>query len=113
MGVGIVMTAVGVLSLIAGSVVVATSRERIDIYCDGPVLCARIDDPTIRNVGVAMMAINGLAIAPPGIALWIIGGRKVPVRKKNPEQQAAPSAATLSTPELRVGATSVSLAFRY
>lgn len=126
---GILMTLGGVAGLITGAVVTATAKDRIDVYCDGPVLCAHLDDPTLKGVGIGLMIGSGI-VATVGIPLWIIGGRKVPVRRKEVEtkQQLAPGGSpapgapplpTSSTPvsrawpEIRVGATSASLSFRF
>lgn len=114
MAVGITMTVAGVLGLIVGAVVVASSKERIDVYCDGPTLCARIDDQARKGVGIGTMVVGGVS-ATVGIPLWIIGGRRVPVRKKdsNPNGTAPPAAGASLLPELRVGPTSASLTFQF
>ena len=114
---GITMTVAGVLGLIVGAVVVASAKERIDVYCDGPFLCARIDDNVRKGVGIGTMIVGGVA-ATVGIPLWIVGGRRVPVRKKDgapngTTPSAPPAAGARLLPELRVGPTSASLAFQF
>jgi hypothetical protein len=100
--------------------VVASAKERIDVYCDGPFLCARIDDNVRKGIGIGTMVAGGVA-ATVGIPLWIIGGRRVPVRKKEgapngtapSEPPPPPAAGARLLPELRVGPTSASLAFQF
>jgi hypothetical protein len=124
---GILMTTGGVLSLIVGSVVTATAKDRIDVYCDGPQLCAHLDDPARKTAGIAMM-IGGGIIATVGIPLWIICGRKVPLRKpdtKGTDKQDTtsppapgttsfqPTSSTEVRPELQLGLTGAKLSFKF
>jgi hypothetical protein len=111
---GVLMSIGGTLGLIVGSVVVATSKGRIDVYCDGPVRCAQLDDQIRKGVGIGLM-IGGGVVAIPGIAFWIVGGRKVPVRKTEPapKDAAPPSPAAFSAPVLRVGPTGASLTVQF
>jgi|GEM_PF-1098737 len=86
----------GLVAVIAGAVLVSTSANRIDIYCDSPSFpCGHKDDAARKNVGAALMAIGGLAGAA-GIPVWLVGAKLVPL----PRAEKRPAL----VPELRVGA---------
>ena len=72
--VGVVMTSVGIASVVVGAVVVALSKNKTDIYCDGPILCGRKDNDTRKTVGVIMMAGGGVLTAI-GIPVWAFGAK--------------------------------------
>lgn len=107
---GIFGTVGGVSLLLIGSIVLASSRDRIDVYCDGPRLCGHLDDLVMKNVGLVTMITGGLAGAA-GVPLWILGSRKVVVRKKDEKGPAAPRAS--AQPELRITGAGASLRWEF
>lgn len=106
MKLGIAASIGGVATLITGSILMSIAKKRIDVYRDGPTYCCAIDDAPLRNAGIALLVSGGI-IATIGIPLWMIGGRRVPVRKTTQE---APASAM---PLLRVGATGASLSWQF
>lgn len=95
---GVVMIAAGLAGVITGAVLVSTAVNRIDIYCDSPSFpCAHMDDGT-RKTGGALLMAGGAVVGALGIPLWIIGAKKVPIVK---------------APEVRVGAGTASVMFRF
>ncbi len=110
MAVGIVASIGGVATLITGSILMSVAKERIDVYRDGPTYCCAIDDAPMRNAGITMLVIGGIT-ATVGIPLWMIGGRRVPVRKTT--TAAPPKAPASAAPLLRVGATGASLSWQF
>lgn len=111
---GIVAASTGVATLIAGSILMSIATERIDVYRDGPAYCCSIDDAPLRNAGIAMLVAGGIT-ATVGVPLWMIGGRRVPIRGATEKPTAAPQATapTLRAPLLRVGATGASVSWQF
>jgi hypothetical protein len=105
---GAAMTIGGLSALVAGSIVTTVAHGRVDVYCDGPALCAQVDDPKLAQPGLALMIVGGVAAAV-GIPLWFYGGRLVPVRKSD----AAPPPGAQAAPVLRVGVGGASLSLRF
>lgn len=96
---GIGATVGGVAFILVGAVVLASSRDRIDVYCDGPRLCGHLDDLPMKNFGLVTM-ITGAIAGTAGVPLWIIGSRKVMVQKKDEQHPIQPRAS--AQPELRI-----------
>jgi hypothetical protein len=93
---GIVLASVGGIGFIGGSVLFSDGQDKTPIYCEtsmGTTLCGRQDDSGRVAGGVALMIIGGLGVGV-GIPLAIWGGSR-------------------AKPELRVGASSASLTWRY
>jgi hypothetical protein len=111
MKVGIVAAIGGVATLITGSVLMSVAKERIDVYRDGPQYCCSIDDAPMRNAGITMLVIGGIT-ATVGIPLWMIGGRRVPVRKTT-TTTAPPRTPASAAPLLRVGKSGASLSWQF
>lgn len=113
---GILAAGAGVATLITGSVLMSVATERIDVYRDGPAYCCSIDDAPLRNAGITMLVVGGITAAL-GVPLWMIGGRRVPVRKSTTENPDAapqpPKSPALSAPLLRVGATGASVSWQF
>ena len=114
MTVGIAASIGGVATLITGSILMSIAKERVDVYRDGPTYCCSIDDAPLRNVGITMLVVGGIT-ATIGIPLWMIGGRRVPVRKTTQEAPGAapPRAPASRAPLLRVGASGASLSWQF
>jgi hypothetical protein len=109
---GILMVAAGTAAVVLGAVLVSSSADRIDIYCDMPSFpCAHEDDQT-RKVGGALMMAAGAVVAAAGIPLWVTGARMELVAKTPDSAPTPPKPAALS-PELRVGAGTASLLVRF
>jgi hypothetical protein len=111
---GVVASIGGVATLITGSILMSVAKERIDVYRDGPAYCCSIDDAPLRNAGITMLVIGGIT-ATIGVPLWMIGGRRVPVRKTTTEAPggAPPRAPASVAPLLRVGARGASLSWQF
>jgi hypothetical protein len=113
---GIVAATGGVATLITGSILMSVATERIDVYRDGPAYCCSIDDAPLRNAGITMLVIGGIT-ATIGVPLWMIGGRRVPVRRSTMERPGdapqMPKAPALRAPLLRVGATGASMSWQF
>jgi hypothetical protein len=113
---GIVAAVGGVATLVTGSILMSIAKERIDVYRDGPAYCCSIDDAPLRNAGITLLVAGGITAAI-GIPLWMIGGRRVPVRKSTTEKPGdaptAPKTPALRMPLLRVGATRASLSWQF
>jgi hypothetical protein len=85
---GVLLTTSGILATLIGAAVASTAQDQIPIYCNqgfGPTVCETRDDETQLAGGVAV-AITGLVAIGVGIPLWIIGGKRVPIKEK-PEGQ--------------------------
>lgn len=106
MKLGIAASIGGVATLIAGSILMSIAKDRVDVYRDGPTYCCSIDDAPLRNAGITMLVIGGLT-ATVGIPLWMIGGRRVPVRKTTQE---APASAS---PRMSVGIGRASFSWQF
>jgi hypothetical protein len=93
---GVLMVSGGLVGVIAGAVLVSSSANRIDIYCDSPSFpCAHKDDAARKGAGAAVMTIGAL-VGAAGIPMWIVGARLVPA----PKDEKRPAL----VPDLRVGA---------
>jgi hypothetical protein len=102
---GVLMVSGGMALALVGSYFVSSAAEAIDIYCDMPsVPCAHKTDAA-RMTGGALMMTAGALAAVAGIPMWFIGSQYVVVPKD--EKKAA------RQPEVRVGAGSASLSFRF
>jgi hypothetical protein len=97
---GVLLTLGGALGVLIGSAVATTASNQIPIYCNQggfPTICETRADTTQLGIGVATL-ITGFVAIGFGIPLWLIGGKRVPVKDKpadQPTQQATPP----STPE--------------
>jgi hypothetical protein len=111
---GIVAASTGVATLIVGSIIMSIATKRIDVYRDGPAYCCSIDDAPLRNAGIAMLVAGGIT-ATLGVPLWMIGGRRVPVRGATHKPDASPQvkAPALRAPLLRVGVTGASVSWQF
>ena len=113
---GIVAATGGVAALITGSIIMSVATERIDVYRDGPAYCCSIDDAPLRNAGITVLVVGGITAAL-GVPMWMIGGRRVPVRGGATEKPGAapqtPKAPALRAPLLRVGATGASMSWQF
>lgn len=103
---GILMVVGGFAGTVAGGVLVSSAKERIDIYCDGPFLCAHKDDDARKTAGGIIMAI-GIVTGAAGIPLWIIGSKQIPIKKDAEKKQAA------LEPRLHVGPASAKLSVQF
>jgi hypothetical protein len=109
---GILMVAGGLAGVIGGAVLVSTATNRIDIYCDSPSFpCAHMDDGT-RKTGGALLMAAGALVGAAGIPLWIVGAKKIPIAK-DPSQPDPTAPKPAFVPEVRVGAGSASVMFRF
>lgn len=109
---GIVATVGGVVTLITGSILMSIAKDRIDVYRDGPAYCCAIDDAPLRNAGITMLVIGGIT-ATVGVPLWMIGGRRVPIRKSTTPDATTPKAPALRAPLLRVGASGAAVSWQF
>lgn len=89
---GVLLATGGILAVLIGSAVATTAQDQIPIYCDqgfGPTICETRADQTQLAVGVATLVTGFVAIGV-GIPLWVIGGKRVPVKEGNkPTEPAA------------------------
>jgi hypothetical protein len=111
---GIIASIGGVATLITGSILMSVATNRIDVYRDGPAYCCSIDDAPLRNAGITTLVIGGI-VATIGIPLWMIGGRRVPVRRTTTDAPGAapPKTPASAAPLLRVGTTGASLSWQF
>lgn len=93
---GIVLTTAGIIGVLVGSSLASTATNQIPVYCEpvgggGPQICEYRDDDTQLGVGVGIMVAGfvGLGV---GIPLWVIGGKRVPVKDQNAPAEGAPAA---------------------
>jgi len=106
---GILLTSLGIVGVLAGSAVASTAANQIPIYCDqgfGPTICETRADESQQIAGYSVMVAGlvGLAV---GIPLWIIGGKRVPVKSdESAPAQAAPPQTSL---RVLVGPSSAAL----
>lgn len=109
---GIVAAIGGVVTLITGSILMSIAKDRIDVYRDGPAYCCSINDAPLRNAGITLLVIGGIT-ATVGVPLWMIGGRRVPIRKSTTPDATTPKAPALRAPLLRVGASGAALSWQF
>lgn len=103
---GIVLTGVGAISLIAGALTyslaaVNTTNDALSCSLNTTVSnCAK--DHSGQQAAGAVMMVAGVAGIGVGIPLWIIGGRKVPVDRNQPRDEAklflSPARVSLQVP---------------
>ncbi len=109
---GILLTTAGIVGVLAGSAVASTASNQIPIYCDsqfGPTVCETRTDETQQAVGYGVL-ITGLVGLAVGIPLWVIGGKRVPVKGDETTPAATPQAPPPQTSlRVLVGPTSASL----
>jgi len=86
---GIGMVGVGVIGLIAGAVVATEGAGRVQFYGEGGYLHDRRSDDGMKNGGIGLAIAAGVVCAA-GIPVWIVGARKVPIKK--PEGEPSPQA---------------------
>jgi hypothetical protein len=116
MAIGITMTAAGAVAILSGLAALATANNRIDVYCDGGSICASRDDEGLQLAG-GIIAIGGVVVGAAGIPLWVIGGRRVPLKPGEEQEQKspapgadkAPRASSLPPATLRLGLGSASI----
>lgn len=89
MGIGIAMTSVGIVGLLSGLASFASANNRIDVYCDGGFQCGTRDDEDLQVAGGVLMIVGGVMGAV-GIPLWVIGGKRIPL-KPNESPEGTPS----------------------
>jgi hypothetical protein len=114
---GVVLVGAGLVGVISGAVLVSSSANRIDIYCDSPSFpCAHMDDNARKTAGALVMA-GGAIMGAVGIPLWLLGSRLVPLGKGPagaPGQAPAPAPQRPALqPELRVGAGAATVTLRF
>jgi hypothetical protein len=112
---GVLLTTGGILGVLIGSAVATTAADQIPIYCNQPgfgvTVCETRADETQLAAGIATLVTGFVAIGV-GIPLWIIGGKRVPVKDKpadqQPTQQPTPEAPKTGL-QLIVGPSSAAL----
>lgn len=111
---GVLLTTGGILGVLIGSAVATTASDQIPIYCNqggfGVTICETRADETQLAVGVTTLVAGFVAIGV-GIPLWVIGGKREPIKDKpadQPSQTAAPEAPKTSL-EFVVGPSSAGL----
>lgn len=111
---GVLLTTGGILGVLIGAAVTTTASDQIPIYCEqnGFVdVCETRADEKQLAVGVATLVTGFVAIGV-GIPLWVIGGKRVPVKEKpadqQPTQQPTPEAPKTGL-QLIVGPSSAAL----
>jgi hypothetical protein len=83
---GILLTAFGAIGLGAGGVVYASSQTvQFDTTCTSNTNCFTTNRGGDKTAGIVLM-VAGLAGIGVGIPLIVIGARKVPVDRSNPEK---------------------------
>jgi len=106
---GVLLTTGGILGVLIGSAVASSASEQIEIYCDqgGFVgVCERRTDEGQQAAGIAVL-VTGFVALGVGIPLWVIGGKRVPIK-----DDAAPTSTTdapKTSLELVVGPSSAAL----
>ncbi|HRI69097.1 MAG TPA: hypothetical protein PK156_32930 [Polyangium sp.] len=106
---GVLLTTGGILGVLIGASVATTAADQIPIYCDqgfGPTICETRSDEVQFGGGIATLVLGFVAIGV-GIPMWVIGGKKEPVKGK-PADQAAPEAPKTSL-QFMVGPSSAAL----
>jgi hypothetical protein len=104
---GIALTSGGVVGFFIGTVLLATANNRYEIYCDyngSSGICETRDDEP-RQVAGAIVTVAGGLLLSVGIPLWVVGGKKVRVKRDTPSTPLQP---TLS---LGAGSAAVRMAF--
>ena len=82
---GILLEVLGLASMIAGGALIATGKDRITVYKEdvsGPYEASPIDDDDMIAAGAGLVIGGGVAIVA-GPPLAILGGRSVPIRRKD------------------------------
>jgi len=80
---GIALTTAGIIGVLVGSGLASTASSQIPVYCDqgsGVTVCEYRTDESQQNAGIGLL-IGGLVGIGVGIPLWIIGGKRVPVKE--------------------------------
>jgi hypothetical protein len=108
---GIALTAVGSIGILVGSALASTAGSQIDVYCElpgggGAFVCEQRTDTAQQYAGIGLIVGGGLALAG-GIALWVIGGKRVPVASDS----AQPS--PIASMRVLVGPTSAALKLQF
>lgn len=107
---GVLLTTGGILGVLIGSAVATTASDQIPIYCDqgfGPTICETRADETQLAVGIATLVTGFVAIGV-GIPLWVIGGKRVPVKEGSKPSDPA-TAAPKASLQFFVGPSSAGL----
>lgn len=109
---GVLLTTGGILGVLIGAAVASTASNQIPIYCDqgGFIgVCEYRSDKTQLAGGIVTL-IAGFAAIGVGIPLWVIGGRREPIKTPGdkPTQQPAPEAPKTGL-QLIVGPSSAAL----
>lgn len=110
---GVLLTTGGILGVLIGAAVTSTAADQIAIYCNqgfGVQVCETRADEVQQGVGIGVL-VAGFAAIGVGIPLWIIGGKRVPVKDKPTDQPSvtpAPDAPKTGL-ELIVGPSSAHL----
>lgn len=112
MGVGIAMTSLGIVGVLSGLAAFASANNRIDVYCDGGFLCGNRDDEDLQAAGGALMIVGGV-LGAVGIPLWVIGGKRIPLKPTENSNTPSdkPPAAPQATLKIGPGSAGLHVAF--
>lgn len=113
---GVLLTTGGILGVLIGAAVASTAADQIPIYCNQPgfgvTVCETRADTGQLAGGIVGLVAGVIAIGV-GIPLWVVGGKREPVKEGKP---ADPTAAPSTSPappktslELVVGPSSAAL----
>lgn len=109
---GVTMVVIGAAGLATGIAVAAEGNRRVQIYGPGGYLHDRRPDEGMRDAGIAVAVVTGVAFAV-GIPVWAVGAKKIPVNKQ--QTQPAPGSAEPPRPAafVRLGAGNASFSLSF
>jgi hypothetical protein len=106
---GIASLSLGGVALVIGSIVAVEGSRRTFVYGPGGYLREKRAEDGMRNGGIALAVIGGIASAA-GIVLWAYGAHRVPVQQPSAEPaEPSPPAPSRPAAVLRLGAASAAL----